>query len=278
MLKKDELKELIKNVKDPALGLILCDIIDNKITVTKGDTVEPITIASALLRNGDLVLLLSNNVELFVGNVIGPPGPPGPPLEYKWDGTKLCIKNPETQEYECVDLRGAPGRDGSAAITNLGGGSGQPIVIRLTTLFNGSQVSNDTRTIDFTGDVNVTKTGKNSILVDVNRLDLMWITVDSDTQLQCNAGYVIDSASKLNLTLPQNCRVGDKIKLMALGEGGFEVLQNASQKIIFGNKSTSLGASGSLETVNLNNTVSLICVKDNDIFMVESSIGNFKLK
>ena len=50
-----------------------------------------------------------------------------------------------------------------------------------------------------------------------------------------NAGYVCNNASRVTVTLPSTAAVGDTIKIIGKGAGGWKVAQNASQYIQFAN-------------------------------------------
>lgn len=92
-------------------------------------------------------------------------------------------------------------------------------------------------------------------------------------------GYVADAVGLLTFTLPTDSALGDTIKLMGKGAGGWTVTYGANQNIIYG-KSTTTTTTGSLSSTNANDCVELICSTASvtqPIFTVFSSIGNLSI-
>lgn len=92
-------------------------------------------------------------------------------------------------------------------------------------------------------------------------------------------GYVADAVGLLTFTLPTNSALGDTIKLMGKGSGGWTITYGANQNIIYG-KATTTTTTGSLSSTNANDCVELICSTASGtqpIFTVFSSIGNLSI-
>lgn len=104
-----------------------------------------------------------------------------------------------------------------------------------------------------------------------------WNVVDVNTNIIANNGYIINSSSKISLTLPVTNLAGSTFKILGFGSGGFRINQNESQIIYFGNKSTTLGTDGYISSFQNQSSLVIIAINDN-IFMVESCIGNFNLQ
>lgn len=271
-------ENVLKDIQDPAAALALAKWIRSYVdAIPRVDGQDGVSLINAEIIEGELVLTFSDLRRVNVGRVVGEQGPQGDPPEHRWvDSACLQFKNPDGTWGECIDLTGPPGPPGVGGIT--GGGVGQPIITRLLTQNQGVNVNSRTEEIDFVGDVVVTKTGTKSVKVEINRRDLAWFVVDQNTQTICNAGYSLhNQIASIDLLLPTNCKVGDKIKIMGYGTGGFQITQNIDQQMHFGNRSTTLGLVGNIQSVQQKSAVSLICVKENTDFMVESSVGNFKI-
>lgn len=77
-------------------------------------------------------------------------------------------------------------------------------------------------------------------------------------QMTSNAKYYSNNASRVTLTLPATCTIGDTIAVIGFGAGGWRVAQNANQ-VIHGNSDTTVGTSGYIESQARYDTVFLDC-------------------
>ncbi len=101
-------------------------------------------------------------------------------------------------------------------------------------------------------------------------------TTGGSANLVSANGYVADSGSLTTFTLPANNSLGDLIRIVGKGSGGWKVVYTTNQKIIFGS-STSTTTSGNIASTNANDCVELVCTTASSsapIFTVVSSIGN----
>jgi hypothetical protein len=90
---------------------------------------------------------------------------------------------------------------------------------------------------------------------------ITWLTVDADTQMSAQYGYISDAAS-IEFTLPEEAQVGEQV--IILGKGGdWTIKQNSGQKIYFGDTSTTDGIAGSLSSTTSHDNISLICMVAN---------------
>lgn len=92
--------------------------------------------------------------------------------------------------------------------------------------------------------------------------------------LAVNHGYVINNSSLVSAFLPPVSAIGDTIKLLNKGAGGWQVQQLLGQVIHFGNKSTTQGIGGSLSSTATFDCIELECITPNTDWVVSSSIGN----
>lgn len=104
---------------------------------------------------------------------------------------------------------------------------------------------------------------------------LNWHEVFVDALMDVNAGY-ITSGNPINYTLPGNAVIGDTIKV--IGKSGISVIkQNASQQIVIGKLSTTVGITGQLQASFNTDCLELICTTagTSTVFTVDDSIGNW---
>ena len=89
-----------------------------------------------------------------------------------------------------------------------------------------------------------------------------------------NKAYRPTSASLTTFTLPATCAEGATIAIEGAGAGGWLIAQAAGQSIIYGDKSTTVGVSGSLNSMHSRDVVKLRCVVADTTYQVVSTIGN----
>lgn len=94
--------------------------------------------------------------------------------------------------------------------------------------------------------------------------------------LAASNGYLADSASLTTFTMPTNNAIGDTIKVVGLGSGGWTIVYGTGQFIKFGSVATTADT-GSLSSTLTNDSIELICTTPSataPIFTVVSSVGN----
>ncbi len=106
-------------------------------------------------------------------------------------------------------------------------------------------------------------------------LSLAWTEVTGTSQsATVNNGYIASNASLVTVTLPSSAALGDMIRIVGKGAGGWKLTQNSGQKIYFGNVSTTTGTGGYLQSVVSRDAVTVICVTANNDWEVISAQGN----
>lgn len=100
-----------------------------------------------------------------------------------------------------------------------------------------------------------------------------WDVVAVDTTMAVQTGYINNSASLITLTLPGTANPGDTVRIVGYGTGLWEVAQNAGQTIRFGNTNTTTGVTGNLMSTNQGDSVEIVCVSANTLFVVASVQG-----
>jgi len=73
-----------------------------------------------------------------------------------------------------------------------------------------------------------------------------------------NNGYITNNVALVTLTLPTTSSVGQVIKIVGLGAGGWQIAQNVGQSIVIGDQSTTTGGGGSLSSTNANDAIELV--------------------
>jgi hypothetical protein len=100
--------------------------------------------------------------------------------------------------------------------------------------------------------------------------------VTANTSMVENFNYITNGAGSLEMLLPATIALGAVFTIVDVG-AGFRVTQGAGQQIIFGNKSTTAGTSGNLQTTQDGSSLTLMCTTADTEFAVISSVGNFRL-
>jgi len=85
--------------------------------------------------------------------------------------------------------------------------------------------------------------------------------------------YYANNAAQVVFTLPTSAAVGTELEVAGLGAGGWRIAQNAGQQILGRNISTTVGASGYLESTNSSDTVRLSCTQANTTWKIVRRAG-----
>lgn len=102
-----------------------------------------------------------------------------------------------------------------------------------------------------------------------------WSVITADQSAVVNAGYICNKAGLLTLTLPTTAVVGSIIRVTGINTAlGWKIAQSSGQTIYFGSSATTTGATGSLASAAIRDTVEIVCVVANNDWNVLSSIGN----
>ena len=100
---------------------------------------------------------------------------------------------------------------------------------------------------------------------------------DTSESAAVNSGYILNNAGLVTLTIPTTAAVGDVVRVVGKGAGGWKVGQNASEIIHFGGTDTTTGTGGSLASTLQYDCVELVCTVANTEWTVMSSIGNITI-
>ncbi len=103
---------------------------------------------------------------------------------------------------------------------------------------------------------------------------ISWDVVAANTGMTVQTGYINNSASLITFTLPAAANPGDTVRIVGYGTGLWQINQNAGQTIRFGKYNSTTGTSGSIASTNQGDSVEVVCVAANTLFVVASAMGN----
>lgn len=196
----------------------------------------------------------SSTVDTLTSNSGGAVPPTGGNINVVGDGVLLTgVGNPGTSTITFNVINGTNGQliiggGASAAWANLTAGTGISIL-----------------------------NGANSIQISATTSGFSWFdVVGGSATLAAESGYIADAAGLTTFTMPTNNSIGDTIKIVGKGAGGWEIIYGAGQQIIFGNMATTI-TTGNLASTNANDCCELVCTTASataPIFTVVNSIGN----
>lgn len=81
-----------------------------------------------------------------------------------------------------------------------------------------------------------------------------WNTVNANTNMAVNNGYIVNGVGSINLLLPAVCAVGDIVKIRTLGTNGCVITQNNLQSVNIVDATSTVGALG-IVTLNATNGI-----------------------
>ena len=153
------------------------------------------------------------------------------------------------------------------------GGSGSLLEIDTP---DGSMVQPSGGVINFLNGTGMTITGSgNNITFNSLGGGFTWISVTAATQtLAPGDAYVADRASLITFSLPVTAAFGDAYIIAGHGAGGWTIAQNASQSIICGTSTTTVGVAGSVVSTNIADSIELVCISANTTWKALMWQGN----
>lgn len=103
-----------------------------------------------------------------------------------------------------------------------------------------------------------------------------WIEVTGTTQsMDVDTGYIANNAAQVDFTLPSSATLGDRVRIVGKGAGGWTISQNAGQTIHFLTSSTTTGVGGSITPTEDLAAIELLCTTATTDWTVLTSVGNF---
>lgn len=122
--------------------------------------------------------------------------------------------------------------------------------------------------------------GAGSITISAGGAGFSWTdATNASYTVVAENGYVADRGTLVTFTLPTNNSLGDTIKIVGKGAGGWKIVYGALQNIIFGSSASTV-TTGNIASTNANDCVELVCTTASiaaPIFTVVSSVGNISI-
>lgn len=196
----------------------------------------------------------SSTVDTLTSNTGGAVPPTGGNINVVGDGVLLTgAGNPGTSTITYSVVNGANGQ------LIIGGGASAA----WATLTPGTGIS--------------ILNGANSIQISATASGFSWFDVTGGSAtLAAESGYIADAAGLTTFTMPTNNSIGDTIKIVGKGSGGWKIVYGAGQNIVYGS-STTTTTTGNLASTNAHDCVELVCTTASataPIFTGVNSIGN----
>lgn len=142
-----------------------------------------------------------------------------------------------------------------------------------------TEASNQLGTAVLTAGANITITpGANTITIASSAgSSFTWSVITADQTAAVNNGYFCNKAGTLALALPASSAVGDVIEVANINTAtGVQFTQAAGQQIFIANTSTTLGATGTLTSSAVGDSLKLVCRAANTTWQaVTGIIGNW---
>jgi len=103
---------------------------------------------------------------------------------------------------------------------------------------------------------------------------MSWTEVTGTSQaMAVGNGYGANNASLVTFTLPATAAFGDVVRVLGKGAGGWKIAQNATQQIIVGKLSSTVGTGGSVASTATSDCVELRCITSGTATVWESASG-----
>lgn len=136
-----------------------------------------------------------------------------------------------------------------------------------------------TATITAGTGITVTPTA-NTITIASTAVGIAWSVITANQTAVVNSGYICNKAGTLALLLPATAAIGDIIEVTGINTAlGWQITQSANQQIFFGTSSTTLGATGTLTSSAIRDSIKMVCVVAgaSTVWNCVSSVGNITI-
>ena len=103
---------------------------------------------------------------------------------------------------------------------------------------------------------------------------MSWTEVTGTSQaMAVGNGYIANNASLITFTLPATAVIGDSLRVVGKGAGGWKIAQNATQQIVVGKLSATVGTGGSIASTHQSDCIELRCITSGTATIWESVSG-----
>lgn len=105
-----------------------------------------------------------------------------------------------------------------------------------------------------------------------------WAVITANQTAVINNGYICNKAGTLALALPTTAVVGSLLEVTGINTAtGWQITQASGQQIFFGTSSTTSGATGTLTSSAIRDSIKMVCVVADTTWNVLSSVGNITI-
>lgn len=122
--------------------------------------------------------------------------------------------------------------------------------------------------------------GAGTITIAATGSGFTWSVITADQTAATANGYICNKAGTLTITLPASPTAGDYFAVTGINTAtGAKIAQNANQQIFFGTSSTTVGATGYIQSINIRDSATLVCVVGGSsaVWNVVNSVGNWTI-
>lgn len=198
--------------------------------------------------------------------------------------TGLTFSGSSTTETLTGTLVVSNGGTGRATLTNHGllVGAGTSAITQLANATNGQlpigSTGVDPVLATLTAGTNISITnGAGTITIAASSVaGFVWSVITANQTASVNNGYFCNKAGTLALALPAVSVVGDTISVTNENTAlGVQFTQAAGQQILIGNTNTTSGATGTLTSSAVGDTLTIVCYTANTVWRVNSIVGNW---
>lgn len=96
----------------------------------------------------------------------------------------------------------------------------------------------------------------------------IWLPASNDLTMTSGVFYYVTGPALINLTLPLIAAAGTRQRVVGYSAAGWVIQQNALQEIRYGDTVTTNGVAGRLESTFGTDSIELLCVQDDTIWIV----------
>jgi hypothetical protein len=143
-----------------------------------------------------------------------------------------------------------------------------------------SALANSSITINTTGIITgggVVALG-GTLNLNANAVAFPWTEVTGTSQAAAvNNGYIANNGGLVTITLPAIAAVGDIVRVAGKGAGLWKVAQNAGQSIRVGSSTSTVGAGGSIQSLDIGDCAELLCITANNSWVQLSGAGTYTI-
>lgn len=209
------------------------------------------------------VPLSGGAAEFLTGNTGGPVPPTANNINVIGDGITITVA----------------GNPGTSTLTISAVGTG---IISSLTGNSGGAVFPTAGNINIIGSGSITVTGNpgTSTLTITSSATPgdTWSIITANQTAAVNNGYFCNKAGTLALALPAVSAIGNIIEVSNENTAlGIQITQAAGQQILIGSSTTTLGATGTLTSSAVGDTLKLVCYTANTVWRAVSMVGNWSV-